>query len=404
MIQGKDIVIVSIQPWDIEIGSNCKNIASQFAKHNRVLYVNPPLDRITSIKDRKSDKVQKRLEITRGKQSDLVQIEDQLWNLYPKDLIESINWIKSAYWFDKLNRRNGQILAKSIRSAIERLGFKDYILFNDSSMFLGLHLEELLQPSQYTYYMRDFLIKVPYWKRHGSVAEPALMQEVDLILNNSEYLTQYSSQFNHNSVMVGQGCDLEEFDDSEDQLVIPDDLAAIPRPIVGYVGSLTTLRLDIQLLEFIARERPQWQLVLVGPQDEEFKASALHQMNNVHFLGNKRPDQLPAYIKGFDVAINPQAINDITIGNYPRKIDEYLAMGKPIVATKTVAMEMFSEHVYLAKTHDDYVQMIELALSEDARKHYRQRTAFAQSHTWENNVAAIYQAIDQSLKNKATCN
>ena len=175
-------------------------------------------------------------------------------------------------------------------------------------------------------------------------------------------------------------------------------------PIVGYVGSLTTLRLDIQLLEFIACKRPQWQLVLVGPQDEEFKASALHQMNNVHFLGNKRPDQLPAYIKGFDVAINPQAINDITIGNYPRKIDEYLAMGKPIVATKTVAMEMFSEHVYLAKTHDDYVQMIELALSEDARKHYRQRIAFAQSHTWENNVAAIYQAIDQSLKNKATCN
>ncbi|PQB05086.1 glycosyltransferase [Aureitalea marina] len=404
MIQGRDIVVVSIQPWDIEIGSNCKNIASQFAKHNRVLYVNPPLDRITSIKDRKTEKVQKRLEIVRGKRSDLVQLEHHLWNLYPSELIESINWIRSEYLFGRLNRRNARILANNIRSAMDRLGFKDIILFNDSSMFLGLYLNEMMRPNQYTYYMRDFLIKVPYWSRHGSYIEPQLMKQVDLILNNSQYLTQYSRQFNNNSFMVGQGCDLEEFDDSDNRLAIPADLAAIPGPVVGYVGSLTSLRLDIQLLEYIARERPDWKLVLVGPQDEQFKASSLHQMNNVHFLGNKRPDELPAYIKGFDVAINPQVINDITIGNYPRKIDEYLAMGKAVVATKTVAMEMFNEHVYLAKTHSDYVDMIQQAIYEDPMKRYHQRTEFAKSHTWENNVAAIYDAIHHSIENRITWN
>ena len=61
MIKGQDIIVVGIQAWDIEIGSNCKNIAVEFAKHNRVLYVNPPLDRATLKRDKNSEKVQKRL-------------------------------------------------------------------------------------------------------------------------------------------------------------------------------------------------------------------------------------------------------------------------------------------------------------------------------------------------------
>ena len=404
MITGRDIVIISIQPWDIRIGSNCKNIAREFAKHNRVLYVNPPMDRITRIKGRKTEPVQKRVAISRGQQNDLVQLEDNLWNLYPRDLIESINWVRSGYVFEKLNRRNGQKLSRNIRSAIERLGFTDYILFNDSSMFLGQYLEEMLQPVQYTYYMRDFLIQVPYWKRHGAVAEPALMQQVDLILNNSEYYTEYSARFNPHSVMVGQGCDLEEFDDTDGSLQVPQDLACIDGPVVGYVGSLTTLRLDMELLEIIAAQRPDWKLVLVGPEDEDFKRSALHELPNVHFLGNKKPEQLAAYIKGFDVAINPQVVNPITVGNYPRKIDEYLALGKPVVATRTKAMEMFSQHVYLGENASDYLRLIAQAMAEHSPERAQKRMAFAKSHTWENNVAAIYEAIDHSLKQKATCN
>ena len=61
MIKGQDIIVVGIQAWDIEIGSNCKNIAVEFAKHNRVLYVNPPLDRATLKRDKNSEKVQKRI-------------------------------------------------------------------------------------------------------------------------------------------------------------------------------------------------------------------------------------------------------------------------------------------------------------------------------------------------------
>ncbi|WP_242118888.1 glycosyltransferase [Aestuariivivens sediminicola] len=393
MIKGKDIVIIGIQPWDIEIGSNCKNIAREFAKENRVLYVNPPMDRITKMKQKHKAKIQKRIRIAKGLETDLVKIEDNLWNLYPKDGIESINWISSHRIFKILNKRNARILSKNITSGIERLGFSDVILFNDSSMFLGLHLKDLLQPQMYIYYMRDYLVKVPYWKKHGEQLEPKLIEQADMVLNNSTLYAEYGAQFNKNSIMVGQGCDIDMFTDADNSIRIPEVFRSIPSPVIGYVGSLTTLRLDIEILQYVATQRPDWSIVLVGPEDEAFKMSALHQLSNVHFLGSKDSSTLPAYIKGFDVCMNPQLVNDITIGNYPRKIDEYLAMGKPVVATSTKAMQMFNQHVYLGHTKEDYVALIKKALSEHSAVRSKQRMAFAQMHTWENNVKNIYKAI-----------
>ena len=398
MIKGKDIVIISIQPWDIEIGSNCKNIALEFAKENRVLYVNPPTDRSTRIKQKNPERIQERIRIGKAIDSDIEGIKDNLGNLYPKDTIESINWINSKTVFNYLNKYNTKLLSKNIMSAINRLGFSDFILFNDSSMFLGLHLKELLQPKLYAYYMRDYLVKVPYWKKHGETLEPKLIEQADIVLNNSTLYTEYGSQFNANSVMVGQGCDIDMFTDEEDQIKVPHEFEGIPSPVIGYVGSLTTLRLDIELLEHIAKQKPEWSVVLVGPEDEVFKNCALHQLPNVYFLGSKDSKDLPAYIKGFDICMNPQLVNDITLGNYPRKIDEYLAMGKPVVATSTKAMEMFNEHVYLGKSKEDYIEIIEKALTEHSNDKSNERIAFAKSHTWENNVKDIYNAIITSTQ------
>lgn len=404
MIKGKDIIVLSIQPWDIEIGSNCKNIALDFAKDNRVLYVNPPMDRITKIKEKQSEKVQKRIKIEKGELSDLVQIENNLWNLYPKDIIESINWVPFHSVFKMLNKRNSKLLIANIKSAIDRLGFKDYIIFNDSSMFLGQHLKEFLQPKLYTYYVRDYLVKVPYWRKHGEDLEPQLIEKADVVLNNSEVYAEYAAHYNKNSIMVGQGCDIEMFTDEDNSIKIPEEFCNIPSPVIGYVGSLTTLRLDIELLEYIAKQKPAYSVVLVGPEDEVFKNSGLHQLPNVYFLGSKDSSELPAYIKGFDIAMNPQVVNEITIGNYPRKIDEYLAMGKPTIATKTKAMEMFQDYVYLGESKEDYVRLIAQALVENSKSKAKQRSAFAKTHTWDNNVKTIYKAIVSSTKNKIKWN
>ncbi|UII77095.1 glycosyltransferase [Flagellimonas sp. HMM57] len=396
MIKGQDIIVVGIQAWDIEIGSNCKNIATEFAKQNRVLYVNPPLDRATLKREKATEKVQKRIKIKNGEETGLVQIGENLWNLYPKTLTESINWIPFHSIFKLLNKRNSRLFSNDIIAAMHKLNFKDIFLFNDSSMFLGLHLKEYLSPKSYTYYMRDYLIKVPYWGKHGERIEPQLIEQADTVVNNSTLYAEYGSKFNPNSFMVGQGCDVSLFNDENDTIPVPKEFESIPRPILGYVGYLTSMRLDIELLEYMAKTKGGWSIVLVGPEDQDFKQSKLHGLENVFFLGSKDASELPAYVKGFDVAMNPQVVNDWTIGNYPRKIDEYLAMGKPTLATKTKAMEMFKEHVYLGSTKEEYIQLAEKALAENNSELVEERIAFAKSHTWENNVQAIYDAIKKS--------
>jgi teichuronic acid biosynthesis glycosyltransferase TuaH len=393
LITNRDIIIVGQQPWDVEIGSNCKNLAVEFSKNNRVLYVNSPLDRAVYLKNKHEPKIKKRVDVVKGRADGLIKVEENIWNLYPDEMIESINWITNVTFHTVLNKINNKRLAASILRAAKQLGFKDFILFNDNDIFRCFYLKELLTPAVSVYYSRDNMVAVDYWKYHGTRLEPQLIAKSDVCVANSSYLANYCRKYNPNSYYVGQGCDLDLFTGFNNAYV-PEDLARIKGPIIGYVGALQSIRLDIDLLEYIAKQKPEWQIVLVGPEDREFTASNLHQLNNVHFLGSKSGDLLPAYIAGFDVCINPQILNEVTIGNYPRKIDEYLAMGKPTVATLTEAMSVFSEFVYLAKDQDEYIATITKALEENTPELEQGRIAFASSHTWENNAKAIYEAIN----------
>ncbi len=391
-IKGRDIVVVGQQPWDVSIGSNCKNIAIEWSKYNRVLYVNAPLDRKTLYQSKDDPKIQTRLAVIKGAKDGLIQIQGNLWNLYPDTMIESINWIPLQGLFEWLNKRNNRLFAQSIQVAIEKLGFKDIILFNDNDMFRSFHLKDMLHPLTSIYYSRDFMLAVDYWKKHGEKLEPELIAKSDICVANSTYLAQYCKQYNPQSFYVGQGCELDLFMQTEG-LAKPSDMLAIPSPIIGYVGALQSIRLDIDVLMHISASKPEWNLVLVGPQDDVFKSSPLHQCKNVFFIGSKDPSELPQYIHAFDVCINPQIVNQVTIGNYPRKIDEYLAVGKPVVATKTEAMRIFMEHCYLADDKHSYIDSIAKALETNSPELANQRREFAAGHTWENSVALIDQAI-----------
>ncbi len=394
MIKGRDIIVTSLQSWDIDIGSNVKNIATEFARSNRVLFVNYPLDRATILRKRKDLKVRKRLDILKGKEDDLVRISDNLWTLYPRTILESINWIPWDRVFDRWNMINNRRLARQIRSAIDRLGFRTPILFNDCNIYRSLYLKELLEPQLSVYLLRDNIITMDFWKRHGKRTEALLIGKSDLVLTNSDYLAGRARQYNHAIVNIGQGCDLSMYEKSK-VTPVPEDIAAIPSPVIGYTGVLTIQRLDIDLICYLAEHYPQWSIVLVGPEDETFKKSDLHTMKNVHFPGNKRPDQLSQYIARFDVAINPQIINEMTIGNYPLKIDEYLAMGKPVVATKTQAMSLFEQHIHLATGKEDFGKEIEKALTESTPELETSREMFARDHSIENNVRKIYKAMEE---------
>ncbi|NIG56304.1 glycosyltransferase [Chitinophaga sp. Cy-1792] len=396
-VQNRDIVVIGLQPWYTPIGSNCKNIATEFSRHNRVLYVNVPLDRKTMYTEKSDANILHHMERLQAKDSSLVRINDNMWNLYPLSVMESVNWLPSTHLFQVFNKVNNRRFAAAITEAINALGFRDIILFNDNDIFRGYHLKELLQPDIYIYYSRDYLLAVDYWRKHGEVIEPLHIAKADIGVANSKYLADRLKSYNPNSYYIGQGCELGLFD-PEQPIARPADLPADGKPIIGYVGALTSLRLDIPLIYDMAQQRPEWNFVLVGPEDEDFKASALHHLPNVYFLGRKAMTELSGYVKYFDVCMNPQLVNDMTVGNYPLKVDEYLAMGKPVLATATPTMELFREHVYLAANVNEYIQLAARALAENNPDLGAARRAFALSHTWENSVAGIYAAIDAIKK------
>ncbi|PJJ76570.1 glycosyltransferase involved in cell wall biosynthesis [Thermoflavifilum aggregans] len=392
LISGRNIVIIGLQPWYTDIGSNCKHIATILATTNQVLYVNIPLNRKLLLFKKKYPELAYHFGVARGTKPALVQINDHFWNFYPPSIHESINWIRSAYAFDKLNFLNNKRLARDIHWAATELGFENYLLFNDNDIFRGYYLKELLHPEMYIYYCRDYLRSVPYFSYHANRIEPLHISKADLALSNSYYLEDYLKQFNPNSFYTGQGCNIELFNGYK-TFDPPEDIKHIPHPRIGYVGNLYGLRLDEEIFFSIAKHNPDWQIILIGPEDESFRKSKLHDLANVHFLGKKPLESLPAYIQSIDVCLNPQRVNELTIGNYPLKVDEYLAMGKPVVATRTHAMKMFETYCYLAEKKEDFPILIEQALYENNPLLEEKRKSFASTHTWEHTVSMISEYI-----------
>ncbi len=400
MVENRDIIVFGLQPWDLNIASTCKYTALEMSKRNRVLFVNPPLTRSLVIRHKKLPEVQKRLRILKDEEPDLVQENDNMWVLYPRTIVESVNWIPVNFIFDFFNKINNKRFANKIKEAAEKLNLKDYILFDDNSMIIGYYLKEYLKPHIFIYLLRDAVTLVSYHKRHGTRLQPKIIKKADFAVTNSEYFAEYARKTNPRSYMIGQGCDLSMYNDKDGKLKVPEDLINIKKPVIGYVGFLTEIRLDIDVLVHIAEQKPEWSLVLVGPEDEAFKRSKLHKPDNVYFLGRKDPDELASYIKGFDVALNPQIVNKITDINYPLKIDEYLAMGKPTVATKTTFMNYFKDYTYLPSSKKEYVEAIEKALDENSPEKEKRRIAYAATHTWENFVGKIYKYIEETEKRK----
>ncbi|HEX3078881.1 MAG TPA: glycosyltransferase [Puia sp.] len=384
-IKGRDIVLFSSQPWNSGIAFNFKDMAFELARYNRILFVDRARDRHSILKTIFSSKRQQ-TEISATPEI----IGENFWILHPASLLESGNWSPTYNLFDFFNRTNNKRLASEIKKAIRDLNFNDCLMINDNDFFRGLYQKSLLPIRDYIFYIRDALTSQPYFRKYGPRCEMEMIQKADLVVANSRWLAEYAGQWNPNSVDIGQGCNLESF--IKDDWPEPPDMKSIPRPIAGYSGAISSLRLDEPLLLQIAQAMPDISLVLVGPADSQFDKSRLREQSNVYFLGLKPPDQTAAYVKQFTVCINPQFVNPVTIGNYPRKIDEYLAAGKPVVATATAAMEMFREYVELCNSVEEFEIAIRKLMKRPEAgsvKSAAERREFALTHNWENSIGAL---------------
>jgi teichuronic acid biosynthesis glycosyltransferase TuaH len=391
-------IIIAQQEWELNLGSNARNLAMEFSKDRPVMYVNPAMDFKSIWRQFKTAHGKKRLQLAFGVGQNTVSAGDNIWVHTPSTLSYSINWIKNTRLHQFFANRNAIGFFRSLRKAINFLGWKkeDCIVLNDSQMFTGFYTKQYLRPLLSFYYIRDNLVEHPYFKLHGSRIEPLTIAGSDAIFANSAYLADYARNHHTISLDIGQGCELDMYD-ADKKYEIPADIKDIPHPRIGYIGFLTGERLDISLLEELALLKKDWHWVLIGPEEIMFEKSKLHGMPNVYFLGSKKTNLLPGYIQQLDVCLNPQLINPLTVGNYPRKIDEYLAMGKPTVATDTPAMKMFLPHVELAVGAAGYIRAIEKMLQPQEPGHKRDAIACAKSHTWAACIEKIYSVQNQLL-------
>jgi len=400
-ISNKDIVMFSLQSWDAEIGSNFKDMAIELAKKNRVLFVNRALDRSSLYKNKNDAATKTRLASIKKKINDIDHVAANIWVQNPRTIAESINGIPFAGIHDWLNKINGKRLAKQINKAIQQLGFSNAILINDNDFIRGFYLKEMVACSEYIFYLRDYMLGVAFFRRHGPRLEKAVLQKADLVVANSAWLTSYAKKNNPKSFYIGQGCDFSTLALADDG-TMPDDMQSISGPVIGYTGFISPWRIDAGIIKHIAECFPACSVVLVGPVDPLFKKETHSYPKNVYFLGAKSPGVLPNYIKCFDICINPQVLNEVTRGNYPRKADEYLAMGKPLVATATDGMQMFAAYCFLCTSKEEFAEKINYifgnreATNSDAIK--RQRMEFALSHTWQESIGLLGDAY-YSLKN-----
>jgi len=391
-----DIIIVGLQPWDIPLGSNCVDIAKVLSTFCRVLYVNRATDFRTELQ--RLFRIRNIINFSSSKKKyNLTEVQNNIWVLETGIVLASINLLKGKL-YQYILKRNNKKFALIIKKAIRTLSFSDFLIFNDNDFFQAQYLKEELAPRLYIYYLRDYLIEQPYFMRNGKMMEQSLMTKADFVFTNSMFLKNYAAQYNKSSMYVGQGTNLK-LDTIQQTYQKPHEFSEIRTPVIGYVGNLTTLRLDLVLLEEVVAKRKDLTWLFVGPLDLNFEKSKLRQYDHVKFIGPKPQDAIAQYIKHFNVCINPQLLNKTTIGNYPRKVDEYMFFGKPIVARKTDFIEELGDLIYSYDHVDDFLAQLELALAEQETSEKQvKRINIARTHTWENSVNKMFDFMGLSTK------
>jgi len=165
-------------------------------------------------------------------------------------------------------------------------------------------------------------------------AEKQLMARSEVVFTGGYSLYDAKKTLHDNVHAFPSSVDAKHFRTARQELAEPADQLAIPHPRLGFYGVIDE-RMDIELLRELATLRPDWHLVLLGPV-VKIDPETLPKAANIHYLGSKSYNELPAYLSSWDVAIMPFAINDATRFISPTKTPEYLAAGRPVVSTPIV--------------------------------------------------------------------
>ncbi len=292
-------------------------------------------------------------------------------------------------------RLNNLILSATLRATCRRLGLSRPILWSFLPNVGGL--VGRLQERAVIYHCVD-----DYAEFQGVASaalrrlERELLAAADLVFTSSELLRRERLRYNPNTFYIPHGVPVDSFSRALDPgLAVPSDLAGLPRPIVGFIGAVADF-VDLELIADAARARPEWSFVLVGRLITDL--TALKGLANVHLLGQRPYNALPAYCRGFDVGVIPFRINALTVRANPLKLREYLAAGLPVVSTSLPEVARYDGLVRIARSRDDFVGEIEQALHERGDAHVQRRLAAMREESWERRVEEFSGHVREVLR------
>lgn len=225
--------------------------------------------------------------------------------------------------------------------------------------------------------------------------ERALLRRADLVFTGGRSLYEAKRARSARVHCLPSSVDRAHFAAARTAQPDPADQAPIGRPRLGYFGVIDE-RLDLELLGELARRRPDWQVVLVGPIAKIDRADVPSDPN-VHQLGRKPYAELPAYLAGWDVALMPFARNEATRYISPTKTPEYLAGGVPVVATSIRdVVEPYGVEgiVRIADTADDTIAAIESTLTDGDRSWLARADELLSRQSWDATWAAMARLLD----------
>lgn len=399
MNRNVDIICFTLSRWDSEISSPALSLAKEFARHHRVFYVEHPFSWKDYYKERNSEQIQRRKDALlhgRNIYSNIPSLPDNL-TVVTSRLTYPINFLPPGKIYDRLAAANDQKVIEVIRRLIKDYELKDFIYVNFFDPYFVRQLPADIKPWRTVYQSMDDISQVAYSHRHGTRLEEEIVRNFDYTLCTSKELTRLKSAFSPNVYFHPNAVDIDIFiRASKEVLPKPKELENIRQKIIGYTGSIE-YRSDFELLKKIAGQHSDKILFFVGPvQGEEHKAAGLDKMPNVIFAGPRKITELPAYLQHFDCVLIPFKKNTLTKSIYPLKINEYLAAGKPVIATHfSEDIYTFRDVAYVRDNHEDFIAAIDMAIAEDNDERRAARLNIALQNTWTARVEQLWKIIEK---------
>lgn len=389
-----DIVIFSTADWDNPFWTNKQHVALELNKRgHRVFYIDSVGLRRPSTASADLKRIVTRVKKACGGPQ---KIEDNLWVWSPL--------IMPLHYFRVVTTVNRMILNATLHFWLHRLNFRTDILWTYNPM-----TTRLINISKFTYIVYHCVDEIKAQPgMPGNMIEKAeeeLLKKADIVFTTSSQLLKSRKVLNPRSYYFPNVADHDHFSRALlHDTIVPDDLRVIQPPRIGFIGAISSYKIDFNLIAYVARAHPDWSVVLigkVGEGDPWTNIENIKNLPNVFILGPRPYTQLPAYLKGIDVAILPNQLNAYTQAMFPMKFFEYLAAGKPIVSVNLPALREYSDMAYLAKSYEDFVLGIEKALDDSVEKRIK-RSMIASQYTYKNRTEQMMLIIEKELALEST--